>query len=229
MILIVLFFLGILAFIAYKFWDKSFRNKAMIARQTGINIDDVIWINERFKVVNVNGSWKIIFRHIREKTGSIEGKFWTKFSKTKPKTTTYNEDEWKKKDMSKLIQRGLFLYETSEGVLFPMKITRSETDDFTFNIVDQDNRMFLINEIEHVESLTKNPRSEMVKLVAIIVAIVVLGVTFAGGMYAMNSEGQQNVIQSAQVCGEYARAIFNSTMYGGKEYISNIPIPLPGG
>jgi hypothetical protein len=219
----VVAFFGVLGFVAYKMWDASFKNTAHIARQTGQAIDDVIWITERFKVVNTGGMWKIVFRRLKENTGSIEGHYWTKFVK-KSKALNISAEEWRKKDVSRLIQRGIFLYETSEGVFFPMTITAKD-GAANFKIIDQDNRMFLSNELRNNAELTRNPRSEMIKVIAIIIGFVLVAGSMAGGLYAMNAEGQRNIAATAQVCGEYARAVFNITMNGGTEYVGNIPYP----
>lgn len=228
--LILFFFLFIvmLAFFAWKMWDLSFKNHGFIARQSGKDYSDVIWIPSRFKVRNIDGSWHIMFRNIRERTVSVEGKFWTKFiNPKKSKKINFSEEEWKKKDLSRLIQRGLFLYETSEGVFFPMTID-SDNKDFKFKIIDQDNRMFLINEIEHTNKLTEDNRRQFLTIIGIIIGLVIIGALIFFGVIYLNKMGTENIAYTAQVCGEYARQVFNVTASGNPTFLSSIPL-VPGG
>jgi hypothetical protein len=219
-VLVLLVVLGVVAFVV---WDKSFRNTARIARQTGNDINDVIWVNTRFKVIHEGGSWKIVFRHLREKTNSVEGRFWTKFYK--PGTEiSMTKQQWEQKDMSRLLQRGLLLYETSEGVFFPMSINFSGGSS-QLKIIDQENRMFLTNEIANTNELTKDKKNETLKIVAIVIGLVLIAGVAIGTFYMLNAEGQRNIAATAQVCGDYARAVFNVTMNGGTTYVGSIPYP----
>jgi hypothetical protein len=214
--------IGLLGVFVFFYWDRGFKNVAHIARQTGENIDDVIWIKTRFKVVYHNGIWKIHFRHLREKTLSVEGKFWTKFGKSK--ILQMSETEWKSRDMTKLVQRGLYLYETSEGVFYPMKIEITDKKA-GLRILDQDNKLFLINEIANIDMLTKDNQRMMVTIIAIIVGIVILGAVFFGGMYFLNKSSTEGMRQNAAVCSSYTKEILNLTMSPSNNFIGNIPMP----
>lgn len=213
---------------AYFMWDTSFRNKVSIARQTGHDVQDVIWINTKFKVINNDGTWKIVFRHLTESTGSIEGRFWTKFLKPtrKARTLLMNDEEWKRRDMSKLLQRGLFLYETSEGVFFPMSI-QNDGEEVSFKIIDQDNRLFLTNEVANINMLTGDTKKQLIGMIALIIGVVVLGVVIFGGMYWIHAQSTANVKETTTLCAAYTKEILNITLSGIPQYASSIP--LPGG
>lgn len=233
LIIIGAVFIAMLAFVAFMVYWNSFKNKVHIARQTGEAIGDVVWIEDRFKVSSIEGRWTIIFRKIPEKTNSLEGKFWTKFIK-KQKSWVLDRDKWDKYQMSKLIQRGLYLYETSEGVFFPMQITREDADDGTkdgkisFKIIDQDNRMFLIEELKNNSELTKDRRREIIGIVAVAVAFIVLGIAFVFGFMYLSDTSQTAMQQQAAVCSEYFRTLANITQNQQPSFIGDV-LKLPGG
>lgn len=222
-----------MGFVAFMVYWKSFKNKVYIARQTGEAVGDVVWIEDRFKVSSIEGRWTIIFRKIPEKTNSLEGKFWTKFIK-KQKEWVLDKEKWDKYQMSKLVQRGLFLYETSEGVFFPMQINREDADDgkkdgkISFKIIDQDNRMFLIEELRNNSDLTKDRRREIIGIVAVAIAFVVLGIAFVFGFMYISDTSQTAMQTQAAVCNEYFRTLANITQNQQSTFIGDV-LKLPGG
>lgn len=208
--LVVLLFISII--IAIMAYNASFRNVAWIARQTGKERSDVIWLSDKFRVINKDGFWEIQFRHLTERTSSVNGRFWTKFIAPKyvKKVVKFKENEWKGSDLSKKLQRGLFLYETTEGEFFPMEIS-FDGSSATFKPFGQDNRQFLINEIKDINDLTKNKKREMLILLAIIIGIIVLGVVVVMSIIYLKNSSVDQMAQLSSVCSSYANALFNAT------------------
>lgn len=208
-IIILIFFTIIFAIAMYR---KSFRNACEIARQTGSSPDDVIWIRDRFRVKNKNGFWVIEFLGLKEKTGSIEGRFWTKFIQKKytNKVLRYTEVEWKTRDLSKLVQRGIKFYETNEGEFHPMSIN-FDGEQAKLHVISQDSRQFLINEIKDINSLTKNRFKEMLLMAGAIVACFILAIIFIIGIIYMKESAQTSLASSQQACIDYYRVVQNIT------------------
>ena len=192
--------------------NKTYKNTTMIARQTGNSPDDVVWIKDRFRVRNRDGFWIIQFKKLREKTSSVPGKFWTKFiaEKQTNKILKFTDEEWKTRDISRLIRRGILFYETNEGEFHPMTI-EYDRDGAKLHVISQDNRQFLINEIKDINSLTKNRFKEMLLLGAIILGIFVLAVIFILGIIYMKESAQTSLGQSQQACIDYYRVVANIT------------------
>lgn len=215
--LIAIFIAMIVIFVM---WDKTFKNRVFIARQTGKGFDDVIWVVDRCKVIKHKGNFLVVFRNFRMKTLSPEGEYWTKVGSKK--AARFTQEQWETRDMRRLVQRGLFLYETSEGMMYPMRINDSGTG---FNVMNQDTRMFLANSIIEDNELTKRALSEIIAQIAIIAGIVIMIVGFIVGYIYINKTGQENIALSAQVCSDYAKAVFNVTQTGQPTFVNNIPIP----
>ena len=192
--------------------NKTYKNTTMIARQTGNSADDVVWIKDRFRVKNRDGFWIIQFKKLREKTSSVPGKFWTKFiaEKQTNKVLKFTDEEWKGRDISRLIRRGILFYETNEGEFHPMSI-EYDSSGAKLHVISQDNRQFLINEIKDINSLTKNRFKEMLLLGAIILGIFVLAVIFILGIIYMKESAQESLSSSQQACIDYYRVVANIT------------------
>jgi hypothetical protein len=213
--------------IIFILWDRGFKNRVLIARQTGRSVDDFILIPDRFKVVLRGGAYIIQFRSIKPRAPSVEGSYWVKFAGKKAIKLT--QQEWETRDMRKLIQRGLILYETTDGLFYPMKV-QERAGELGFSIMDTDTRMFLADTIEKNHALTKRSIAEILAQIAIIAGIVIMIVGFIVGYIYINKVGQENIQLSAQVCSEYARSIINITQNGGNQYAGGIKLPtLPGG
>lgn len=189
---------------------KSFKNKVWVARQTGKAKEDVIWFEDKCRVVNKSGAWIIEFEKIKEKTRSIDGKFWTSLitPKYQQKALKFSKDEWDQLNMRTNLMRGLFLYETTEGEFYPMAVEHKD-GRFAFQILDQDNRQFMIEEIKDVNDLTRNHKTEITLLWGIIIGIVVLALVFFGGMWWQGHEHAANLAATAQVCASYTREMIN--------------------
>lgn len=209
--LILLIILTIFASIMI--YRKSFRNHCGIARQTGNSADDVVWIKDRFRVKNVNGFWVIQFLRLREKTSSIPGKYWTKFLNPKRanKVLAFSDDEWKSRDLSRLIQRGINFYETNEGEFHPMSI-HFDADGARLHVISQDSRQFLINEIKDINSLTKNRFKELLITAMAILACFILAVIFIIGIIYMKESAQDSLSSSQQACIDYYQVVKNMTI-----------------
>lgn len=197
-------------FFAIFFNLKSYKNLTMIARQTGSAIDDVMWISDKFRVRNKNGFWIIQFKNLKEKTSSVPGSFWTKMiaKKYQKKVLQFKEEDWKGKDISRLIRRGIMFYETNEGEFHPMTIEKKD-DHVSLHVISQDNRQFLINEIKDINSLTKNRFKEMLLLGGIVLAIFVLAVIFIIGIIYLSEEAKAANVAGTQACIDYYHAIQN--------------------
>lgn len=204
----------------------SYKNTAWIARQSGNDINDVIWIPDKFRVRPIDGTWQIQFQKMKEKTQSIDGKFWTKFltKGMSKRVLTFSKDKWDSMEMRRHIRRGIFFYETTEGELFPMIIKKDEKE-FTFSLVNQDNRQFIMREIQDINNLTRSKKKEMLAMIAIIVGILVLGLAFIIGGYWENNQHEQNIRTTAEVSMEYAKAVYNITCNGQPTYLDNLKIP----
>lgn len=215
---VFLFLLG--GTIMFLFTRKAYKNTAHIARQTGNDPSDVIWFQDKFRVVNKEGSWRIEFQRLREHTRSIEGKWWNKFLRSGSggtKIISVPKDRWEELDLRSHITRGLFLYETNEGEYYPMKIQRVQ-DEFMFSVLDQDNRQYVISETQAVNDLTRDRKKELALIWAIVVGIGVFGVISLAAMWWISKMHDQNIMQTAQVCGVAANnviASLNNTQFLG--------------
>lgn len=189
---------------------KSFKNHVMIARQTGSDPTNVIWVSDRFKVVDKDGYYRIIFLKRRVRTSDADGKLYTLFFKKKPQGISITKEEWLMKDMSKLVQRGLFMYETNEGQFFP--ITMEVNNGAKFQVLDQDKRRWITEEIKDIHELTRNRTKDILLLTAAIVACVVLALTFIFGIIYLNEQATktQGTVQGA--CMAYIDKIMNYTI-----------------
>lgn len=215
---------------------RTFKNTAWIARQTGQGTNDVMWFHDKFRVVNREGAWVIEFKKIKEKTKSIDGKYWTKFllPKSVPKLLKYTKETWDTMNMRSHLARGLFLYETTEGEFYPMTIERKE-GAVLFSVLDQDNRQFLITGIQEVNDLTRNHKQEVALLWGVIIGIAVLALVFFIGMWWQGHEHDKNLAASAAVCQAYAYQVVNITSSHPNTFLNDLtgmvggPAPPPGG
>jgi len=202
----------VVASFAFALYNMTFKNKVDIARQTGKDVSDVIWVTDKFRVRNRDGYYVIEFKRLRNKTPSIPGSFWTKFvqSKYERRTIRMTKEHWDVTDMSRRIQRGLKLYETSEGEYFPMQITTQDGKP-VLSVVTQDNRQFIIHETQDVNSLTRSKKREMTVLVMAIVAILVLCLVFIFGIIYMNETAKTTLATQVRECAQYSQILYNQT------------------
>lgn len=212
-IIVMIVSIPIILFVFFLVNKNSYRHTVWIARQTGKNFDDVIWIPDKFKLRNVNGSWEVKFYTIREKTPSIDGRFWTKTLNPAyvRKIVKFDKLYWDNHDMSRQLKRGLMLYETTEGEFYPMGITKDNSSK-TINLTtfNQDNRMFVANETQSANSLTRNKNQDKLMLWGIIIGIV--GIIIVSGVigYFQNKNHEENIAATAQICGQYTVNIINA-------------------
>lgn len=202
--------MGVGAAFLYVLHRRSYKNKVHIARQTGNSVDDVVWFEDKFRVVNKDGAWRIEFQKLKEGTRSIEGKLWTKFVRgaNQKKVLRIPKEKWEAFDMRKHIMRGLYLYETNEGEYYPMTIRRETgVGGFLFSVLDQDNRQFVITETQGVNDLTRDRKREHTQLLAIIAGLCVFGVVAVAAMWWMSRMHDQNVMQTAQICSTVAKNV----------------------
>lgn len=215
MILIFVCSIPIVVFVAFMLNKNSYRNKAWIARQTGNNVDDVIWLEDKFKILNVDGTWVIKFYTMREKTPSIHGGFFTKFITPaySRKAVSMGKDNWNSLDMNRHMKRGIYFYETTEGEFYPMSIVKENKDGkdvFNFTTVNQDNRNFIMRETQNINSLTRNKKDDKLLLWGFIVGIVAMVIVFGIIGYLENKTHEENVRATAELCGQYTVQIINA-------------------
>lgn len=207
--LIVMFLVFAAIIIGLVLYNLSFKNRVMIARQTGKTIDNVIWVVDKFKVVNNKGYYVIKFRNRRVKSPEVEGKFYSLFSKSAA-SIRMDKEQWDMQDMSKKIQRGLFMYETNEGQLFPMSL-QVEDGNAKFLILGQDKRRWLTDEIKDINELTRNRTKDIMLLAAAIVACAVLAVIFIFGFIYLNEQGTKAIGANQVACTQYIDRLINYT------------------
>jgi flagellar basal body-associated protein FliL len=216
-LLLIIVFIVAVPFVViggFLFNKKSYRNDVWIARQTGANLDDVIWIKDKFKVLYVDGNWILKFYNMKERTPSVNGSYWTKFMSPKfnNRLMQIPKEEWHTLDMRGKLKRGLFLYETTEGEFYPMGINTKDQlgKDIKLTIFNQDNRSFVASETQDVNSLTRNKNKDKLVLIAIIIGIVAM--VIIGGMiiYFQNKNHESSIQATAQLCGQYTVNIINA-------------------
>jgi len=200
---------------------KSYKNKVWIARQTGKDVADVIWIEDRCRVVNKNGAWVIEFQKLREKMQSVRGEWWSKLLKPsyQRKALKFDKNEWDSLNFRPNLIRGLFLYETTEGEFYPM-VPSKKDGEFLFKILDQDSKQFMISEIKDVNDLTRNTKQEVTLLWGIVIGIIVLGFVFFAGMWWQGHEHSANLAATAQLCASYTREVINITAGANPNYLN---------
>ena len=201
---------AVIVFIAYQL---SFKNRAMIARQTGKSTDNVVWIQDKFKVVRKDGFYYIKFKNLRNKTANIDGKYWTTFFKPKdvPKELKMSKEEWENREMAKKIQRGIYFYENNNGQFFPMSIEFNE-QTANFNVLDNDNTRWLANEVKEANDLTRNRTKDILLLTIAIVCVVVLALVFIFGIIYLNETGARAISVNQDACTKYLDKILNYTV-----------------
>lgn len=212
---IYLIAIGILMFaviVAIIIYNKTFKNRAFIARQTGKDTSNVIWIQDKFKVVMKDGHYFIKFKNLRQKTTAVNGAYWTAFFRPKDsaKELKVTKEEWEHKEFGKKIQRGLFFYETNDGEFYPMKI-EMEAGSAEFKILSHDNRRWIANQIKDIHDLTRNRTKDILLLVAGIIAIAVIGVVFIFGSIYMNEQATKSLAVNQVACTAYIDKLMNYT------------------
>lgn len=230
MLMLILAVLAIIVFgvpIFVLLYRASFKNKVRIARQTGNDINDVIWLEDKFKVVNPDGNWVIKFLNMKEQTTSVPGNLWVKFAKNSKQELKFSKDEWKSKQMSANVARGLVLYENTEGEFFPMTISKVD-GTVRFGLLNHNNRQFAVNEIRRAHDLTRNKTVEKILVIAAIVAIV--GLVITGGIvtYFIGRENEKSIGATAQVCSAYAMALYNVSNGKPNTFLSDVAKQIGG-
>lgn len=159
---------------AMLFWYLSYNRTAWIAKQTGKEANDVVWVRDKFKVRMINGVYTLIFRNQVERAPSFSGHLWAKIYH---KQIKYTPERWATLDMSKKIQRGLFLYQDEEGHYIPLTIRVDGKNRELFGL-PQNMRMFTAQSIAENQKLTLNARQLFKMNLAAIIGVVILGLAF---------------------------------------------------
>lgn len=191
---------------------RMYKNRVWIARQTGSDPTDVIWVEDRFYAKNINGLWVLKFKNIKDEAPSFDGSVHTKaLRKSPPKILRLTRDQWAALDMSRKLQRGLFLYETTEGEYFPLKIGVNIDGQHTLQRIDANTRMFLIKSTQNKNDLTRNRRREFLVLGGIIAGCIVLGVIFVIGIIYIHNESILGIESAKSACYSATQAAVNGT------------------
>lgn len=235
LVILLVTLVPIIVIVGFLLNKSSYRNTVWIARQTGKDVNDVIWIQDRFKVQFVDGQWNIRFYKMKEASQSVNGKFWTKILKKNSNTDKklgFSKEVWDSLDMRHHLKRGLFLYETTEGEFYPLPI-RFLDDKPIFTPFDQDNRTFIAQETQNINALTRNKSSE--KLMMWIIIVGIIGLVVVGGLmtYFQNKSHEENIVATANLCGQYTVNIVNALTNSSTkpQFINDIKnnIVNPGG
>jgi len=169
-------FIFIPALVWFIWWNKSFVHKMWIAKQSGKEVTDVIWIEDKFKVVDKGGEHIIILKRHHGKTPSFKGEFWAKVFKVKNTVINIDSSEWTV-HLRKHLGRGMFVYQSTEGEFHPMSILEAK-GDLGFKILPQDNRGFIIRSMSQTNELSLNSHKQMIIYLAIVGAFVILVIAF---------------------------------------------------
>lgn len=155
-------------------WNSSFIHRVRIAIQTGEDANDVVWKEEKFKVIERSGYHTIVFKWMKGGAQSPPGNFWTKFLIGKNTVVNFDTPLWVKQGMRNKIARGLYLYRSIDGQFHPMNISK----EGNFRVLTQDNRSFLINSDRDAQKLLMTGKQQAITLIAIVIGIIVLGLCF---------------------------------------------------
>jgi hypothetical protein len=179
---------GVPAIIAYFLWEISFNYKVQIAKQVGKDPNDVVWVNDRFKVREKMGVHTIIFRNQLSRTPSVPYRFWSKYTN---KQLKYDEEQWKKLDLSSLLKRKLFLYQGLEGEFRPMEIVY-ENNQMQWRILSQDNRRWVVSKLREEHEFTLSKKQQLIIYASIVIAFIILAICFIM-MLIYLTEASQNI------------------------------------
>lgn len=160
----------------FVWWNKSFIHRVWIAKQSGQEVTDVIWVEDKFKVVNKNGEHTIIFKRHHGGAPSFSGDFWAKVLKNQTIKINSDDEKWKRY-LKKQLGRGMFLYQSTEGEFNPMSIIQTPGGT-AFKVLPQDNRGFIVRGMSEVNELSLNSRRQMIIYLAIVGAFVILVIAF---------------------------------------------------
>lgn len=180
------------ALIWFIIWNASFVHRALIFKQAGADVSDVIMVEDKFKVVERDGFYLIILKRHYSKTPAFPGRFWFKWLKNK--TIKFTNEEWLNKNMRKDIARGLMLYQTTEGELRPVGFEKDDDQVVKLKVLAQDNRAWVVHASKKVNELTLSSRKQLISILAVIGAILILGVCFVLFIVYVSEAG-------ADICG----------------------------
>ena len=179
LVIYIISFLSIITIVPFAvwfyFWNKSFIHTVFIAKQSGRDVSDVLWVRDQFKIIERNGVHVIAFKRHKGKSPSFSGDFWCKVFKNNG--ISIDDDVWKKISMPKMIGRGLFLYQNTEGEFHPITLSIGSHHP-EFKVLTQDNRAFIVQGLRETQALTLTAKKQVIAIVAVVIAILVLAVLF---------------------------------------------------
>lgn len=205
--LIIALILGAIIFIPaliwYAWWEISFNLKVQIFKQVGKDPNDVIRVQDRFKVRQKNGVYTILFRNQLSNTPSPPFMYWTKYL---PKQKEYTEEQWKSADFSRQIKRGLMLYQGTEGDYRPLEFVK-DGEHTKAKILSQDNRRWVMSKLREESEFTLSKRQQLIIYGGIIIAFIVLGIAFIMFLIYL-SENAANLCQfGASNTGQFIQTV----------------------
>lgn len=157
------------------FSKASYKHKALIAVQSGTSANDIVWIEDFFRVRKLEDGYYVAqFKNLRsDMTPSPRFSYWQKFVKGKSsykgvddkdveglsKKELKQQNKWTKEQMKRYLMRGAIFYKTSEGELKPMVIKQ----EGELTVLDQDNRAFLMGEAQRRAKLNQSKTDKWIK------------------------------------------------------------------
>lgn len=175
---------------------RSFKHVGVIAQRLGSNIDDITFIIDKFKVIKKDGYYTILWKtYGREPSPSPEFKLWARFFK---KPITKDVNKWSRGQIKKLVVRGAFFYQTTEGELKPMTVQATGE----LKVLNQDNRAFIINSIRKNKEFRAKNKDKLIAaamtvgVVFLLVMLTIVGLIFFNNYMAENIAAVCSGVQS---------------------------------
>lgn len=147
-------------FILYK---ASFRYKCQVAIPVGDSPNDVIWVEDKFKIKQNKGHQQVRFLRNRGKVYAPEYKFWSKWLRKNKSVESKTTDPWAvidDSDIRKHVLRGAHFYKVSDLEYKVVKLT--EKGDF--KVLDHDSVELVIDDIERQNEITTSFKDKLIQM-----------------------------------------------------------------
>jgi hypothetical protein len=214
--MIVLIF-GTLFFFIIKH-KKSFKHPAIIAVQVGENYNDVVIVNDVFRVRRTQDGYYVTeFKTLtNERTPTPDFNVWNIFGDTNvtDKNQKNEKKKWSEKEIKGFISRGVIFYKSAQGDLKPC-IFGSEGK---LKILSQDNKAFLMNEVKRRQELFSSKKDMWMKLGIFGMALLFSSLIFIFTLVYLNttlSDTIGTVCSGAAQSAQYAFASNITAVIGG--------------
>lgn len=213
LIIVGVFLFWVVIFAGWVFISRSsYKHPAVIAVQTGPEVNDVVLLKDRARVRETEDGYYILtFKTLKnDRMPSPPFKFWQKFIRGgagyTPEVTDadgpaskHSRNKFTEKQIKKLLSRGILLYKTSEGELKPA----TWTSEGLLTVLDQDNRAFLISEAERRAKVNRTKWDRWVPVVTTLGIVLIMGLIFAFYLVYLNTNMADNI---SAICGGAAKA-----------------------